>query len=300
MALPDMPRTIWPVGARLAECPVWLGEVGLLAWVDILEPAYNLLDPATGHCEHRAMPGKIGSAAPIGCGAAIVALESGLWLSKPEAALETLPSPEMEGIHFNDGKCDGAGRFWVGTRANDGSNGRGSLFRYDPDGTLHLMGTGFDVPNGLGWDVDGRAFFLVDTVPRLLYRYDFDPDFGLLGDRRVICRFLDIPGKPDGLAVDQAGRIWCAMWDGSGIAVLSPEGALLDWLPTPCQRPTSCAFGGPDGRTLFVTTASHQLDPAHPGYGSAGCILVYDVPEAGLPVPLFGASPAKDQASDSI
>ncbi|WP_298196412.1 SMP-30/gluconolactonase/LRE family protein [Novosphingobium sp.] len=291
MILPSGPHGLWPVDARLAECPTWLPGEDRLAWVDILEPSYNLLDPATGRVERRVMPGKIGSAAPRDGASAIVALESGLWDSRPGDPPRGLASPDMTGIHFNDGKCDPAGRFWVGSRASDGSAGGGALFRYDPDGTVHPIADGFDVPNGLGWSADGTAFFLIDTVPRLLYRYDFDLSAGTIAHRRVVCRFEDLPGKPDGLAIDTQDRIWCAMWDGRGIAVLSFAGDLLGWLPTPCQRPTSCAFGGDDGRTLFVTTASHQLDPCDPAFGEAGSILAFRVEEPGVPVALFGAAP---------
>lgn len=285
-----VPSAVWPVGARLAECPTWLPQDGMLAWVDIVEPSYNLLDPATGAVERHLMTGKIGSAGPADRRSAVVALETGLWQSRRGQALAPLASPDMAGIHFNDGKCDPAGRFWVGSRASDGSNGGGSLFRFDPDGSVHRIEDGFDVPNGLGWNADGSAFFLIDTVPRLLYRYDFDLETGSLSNRRIVCRFADLPGKPDGLAIDSRDRIWCAMWDGSGVAILSDDGERLGWLPTPCRRPTSCAFGGLDGRTLFVTTASHQLDPTDPDFGAAGSILSFTTDQPGAPVALFGAA----------
>ena len=128
------PGQRWPrfrcfVVAMLAECPVWIPEARLLAWVDILGPTYNLLDPSTGI--NRAIPvhAKIGSAAPLDAGEAILALEDGLWLFRQGQPLASLPSPDMTGVHFNDGKCDPAGRFWVGTRATDGSPGGGALYR---------------------------------------------------------------------------------------------------------------------------------------------------------------------------
>lgn len=289
MIVPSEPAGVWQLGARLAECPTWLPQERKLAWVDILGPTYNLLDPVSGSLETRAVTGKIGSAAPLDGRSAIVALESGLWKIFPGGEMMALASPDMDGIHFNDGKCDPSGRFWVGTRASDGSAKGGALFRYDPDGTVFKIEDGFDVPNGLGWAADSTAFFLIDTVPRLLYRYDFDPVEGKIANRRIVFRFEDLPGKPDGLAIDCHDRIWCAMWDGHGIVVLSMAGELLGWLPTPCQRPTSCAFGGEDGRTLFVTTASHQLDPRDPDYGEAGSILSFRVNDPGVPIALFGA-----------
>lgn len=267
----------WPVGATLAECPIWIPKARLLAWVDILGPTYNLLDPITGVNRSIPVHAKIGSAAPLNAGQAILALEDGLWLFRQGKLLDPLPSPNMQGVHFNDGKCDPAGRFWVGTRASDGSPGGGALYRVDHRRQVTCMATGFDVPNGMGWSPDGRHFYLIDTVPRLLYRYDFDLAGGTISNRVILHRFENIIGKPDGMAVGGDGNIWCAMWDGGGIALLAPDGRQVDWLPTPCQRPTSCAFGGDDLCTLFVTTAAHGLDPTDARFGEAGSILAFRI-----------------------
>lgn len=298
MDMPQAPFAIWPVSATLAECPVWIAESGVLAWVDIVAQTYNHLDPASGDRHAWAVSGKIGSAAPVDAGLALVALESGLWLLHADGTRTPFPSPPMDGIHFNDGKCDPMGRFWVGTRASDGSNGGGALFRCTLDGEVNLVDASFDVPNGMGWSPDGRWFYLVDTVPRRLYRYAFDAETGTLGERIVLSEFIGIPGKPDGLAVDQAGRLWVAMWDGGGICVLAPTGEPVGWLATPCARPTSCAFasirsseeGDADCGTLFVTTAALGLDPEDPGFGSAGSILAYSVPALGCPVAALGSN----------
>ncbi|MBW8911166.1 MAG: SMP-30/gluconolactonase/LRE family protein [Sphingomonas sp.] len=290
----------WPVGAMLAECPVWIPGARLLAWVDILGPSYNLLDSATGINRSIAVHAKIGSAAPFDAGEAILALEDGLWLFRQGQPLDPLPSPNMTGMHFNDGKCDPAGRFWVGTRASDGSPGGGALYRVDQERRVTRIDTGFDVPNGLGWSPDGRSFYLIDTIPRLLYRYDFDVADGAISNRAILHRFEDTAGKPDGMAVDRDGHIWCAMWDGGGIARLAPDGKQVAWLPTPCQRPTSCAFGGDDLRTLFVTTATYGLDPADPRFGEAGSILAFRIDVTGLPVAPFGGGLQSAQSDRSI
>ncbi|UIJ46485.1 SMP-30/gluconolactonase/LRE family protein [Sphingomonas cannabina] len=291
--MPRQPERIWRVGAGLAECPVWLEDRRLLAWVDIVGPSCHLLDPSTGETWMFKVPAKIGSAAPAPGGAMLLALEDGLWRRHADGRLERCASPDMTGVHFNDGKCDPAGRFWVGSRSSDGSPAKGKLFRFDPDGRLYEMASGFDVPNGLGWSPAGDAFYLVDTVPRLLYRYDYDLASGAIGRRRVIQDFAGQAGKPDGLAVDAAGNLWCAMWDGGGILVLSPEGLLLDRLPTPCPRPTSCAFGGGERMTLFVTSASYGLDPADFGFGDSGSIFAFRSPIPGTPVASMAGSGGK-------
>ena len=296
MDMPQAPSAIWPVAATLAECPVWIAGASVLAWVDIVAQTYNHLDPATGERHAWAVYGKIGSAAPVDAGLALVALESGLWLLHADGTRTPFPSPPMDGVHFNDGKCDPMGRFWVGTRASDGSNRGGALFRCTLDGAVAVADAPFDVPNGMGWSPDGRWFYLIDTVPRRLYRYAFVMETGTLGERVVLSDFAGIPGKPDGLAVDSTGRLWVAMWDGGGVCILSPTGEPAGWLATPCARPTSCAFasGGPSEEsdaacgTLFVTTAALGLDPEELGFGAAGSILAYAVPAVGASVALLG------------
>jgi sugar lactone lactonase YvrE len=161
------------------------------------------------------------------------------------------------------------------------------LYRVDQERRVMLMDTGFDVPNGMGWSPDGQSFYLIDTIPRTLYRYDFDLAGGAISNRTILHRFEGTAGKPDGMAVDRDGYIWCAMWDGDGIARLAADGTQVDWLPTPCQRPTSCAFGGDDLCTLFVTTAAYGLDPADPRFGQAGSILAFRIDLTGPPVAAF-------------
>jgi sugar lactone lactonase YvrE len=282
------PAAAWAVGAILAECPYWIPGDNALRWIDIVRPSVNVLDLSTGASSETLVPAKVGSAAPGTNGEMLLALETGLWLLDPRSGLRRCALLEMGGTHFNDGKCDAMGRFWVGSRSSDGSPGKGSLYRLDCDGQIAEMARGFDVCNGLGWSPDASAFYIVDTVPRLLYRYDFDLAAGTIANRRVIHDFADTPGKPDGLAVDRDGNIWCAMWDGRGIRVLSAEGLPIGWVDTPCPRPTSCAFGGDDGRMLFVTTASLGLDPKDiEHFGLSGQILAFRAPIAGTPVAAY-------------
>jgi sugar lactone lactonase YvrE len=290
--LADMPLVAsWPVRAGVAECPHCIAGTNALLWIDGVRPSVNLLDLATGVSTETIVPAKIGSAVPGADGTVLLALENALWFQDSQGALHAWAAPDKTGTHFNDGKCDPAGRFWVGSRSDDGSPGKASLYRLDPDGHLTETAGGFDVCNGLAWSPDATAFYLVDTIPRRLYRYDYDLTSGTVANPRVIQDFADVPGRPDGLAVDISGNIWCAMWDGSGIQRLSPEGELIGWFDTPCPRPTSCAFGGEDGRTLLVTTASYGLDSADiERFGLSGSILAFRAPVAGVHVAAYAGT----------
>jgi len=272
----------------LGEGPHWITGSQALLWVDIVKPSVNILDPATGTSVEMTMPSKVSAAVSAGEGAILLALEDGLWLRDRHGAFSPCASPDMTGVQFNDGKCDPAGRFWVGSRSSDGSPGKGKLHSLDPDGVFREAADGFDVCNGLGWSPDAKAFYLVDTIPRILYRFDYDCTAGRISGKSVLRNFSEDEGKPDGLAVDAQGNIWCAMWDGGGIRVLFPNGEDRGWLPVACPRPTSCAFGGASGDLLFVTTASVGVDlEASPASGN---IMAYRTAIPGAPVGTYRTS----------
>lgn len=277
-----------PLGTVLGECPVWRPETGMVTITDAAGACLYDIDPSTGSTRRRPLAVPVAALASTTSGDLLVACGDGPWRLGADDERRRLPTPDLTAIRFNDGACDARGRFWVGSRAIDGAADGGILFRLDPDGIVQAMDRGFGVCNGLGWSPDARHFYLIDTVPRLLYRYACDPMSGALGDRVILSRFEGIAGKPDGLAIDAIGRLWVAMWYGGGIAILSPEGSLIDVLATPAPRPTSCAFGGADLRTLIVTTATTGLDPADDAFGRSGDLLVYTVDTPGLATGTYG------------
>jgi sugar lactone lactonase YvrE len=160
---------------------------------------------------------------------------------------------------FNDGKCDPAGRLWGGTMRLDASAPAGSLYRIDASSTATVMDGGFTVSNGLDWSPDGRRLYFADSAAGHVYAYDFDARHGGVSNRRILVALPAQDGRPDGLAVDSEGTIWVAIWDGWSVRRYAPDGTLLETVRLPVPRPTSVCFGGPDLKTLFVTTARVRL-----------------------------------------
>jgi sugar lactone lactonase YvrE len=161
---------------------------------------------------------------------------------------------------MNDGACDPQGRFWAGTMAYDESPGAGTLYRLELDGRCSTVLTGLTISNGIGWSPDGGTMYLSDSGTRLVEAFDFDGVTGAISGRRTLVR-IDEPGvAPDGLTVDEDGDIWVAMYGGWAVHRYGPEGSLRATLPMPVAQATSCAFGGDDRRTLFVTTGRERLE----------------------------------------
>jgi len=199
------------------------------------------------------------------------------------------PNSGLPNRRFNDGKCDAMGRLWAGTLALDGTPGHDTLYRLDPDGTLHEIETGFHVCNGMGWSPDSTRFYLTDSGSRTIFVYDFDLTHGRPSNKRVLKTFDATDGKPDGLAVDADGYLWCAMWDGNALKRLTPDGRLDRTIALPVPRPTSCAFGGDDLKTLYITTARAGLSEAQLDAAPlSGSVLSLTTDVAGAPVGQYG------------
>ena len=95
---------------------------------------------------------------------------------------------------MNDGKTDGAGRFWAGTKDSEGRRPIGSLYRLDPDRSVSEVARGVTVSNGLGWSPDGRTMYYIDSASYGIDAFDIEPGSGAISGRR---RLVDLPRGGD-------------------------------------------------------------------------------------------------------
>jgi sugar lactone lactonase YvrE len=277
--------------AELGECPVWAAEEQALYWVDIRAPALHRLEPHTGATRTWPMPSRIGSFGLRASGGAVVALEDGFWLLDLDTGrLEFVTGPErVPGTRFNDGKVSPDGRFFAGTMDEEQlSRPIATLYRLDPDMTMHQVVGDLVVSNGLAWSADGRTMFHSDSKGQVVWAYDYDPGSGAVSQRKVLARPTEEEGRPDGGATDEAGYYWSAGISAGVLNRWSPDGRLDRSIPLPCSNPTAPCFGGPDMRTVFVTSLRHDLPPevlaAKPLSGGIFAVRV-DVP--GVPIGRF-------------
>ena len=248
--------------AELGECPVWSAHEEALYWVDIRAPALHRLHPDSGVTRTWALPSRIGSFGLREGGGAVVALVDGFHLLDLDTgALTFLTGPErVPGTRFNDGKVSPDGRFFAGTMDEEQlSRPVAALYRLDPDATLTAVVDGLIVSNGLAWSADGRTMFHSDSKAQVVWTYDYDPGSGAVGERRVLARPTAEQGRPDGAAVDEKGHYWSAGISAGVLNRWGPDGALDRSIPLPCSNPTAPCFGGPDLRTIFVTSLRHDL-----------------------------------------
>jgi sugar lactone lactonase YvrE len=274
----------------LGEVPRWHVIERALYWIDAFKPAIHRLDPTTGGLESWTPPEKLGSFAPRVGGGLLIAGRGGLAHYDPASGrLDRIVDPEAGGAVniLNDGRCDGHGRFWVGSMSKTMERASGLLYRLEC-GHLDTVDDGIWVANGVCWSPDNRRMYLADSHVKTIFVYDFDLAAGMIGPRRVFTTMDDRPGVPDGSSVDAEGFIWNAVFDGGCVVRYAPDGRIDQTVQLPVSRPTACTFGGADLATLYVTTARFRIAPDKlAAEAHAGGLLALDVGMKGLPEPLY-------------
>ncbi len=286
-ALPGAP-------SLLGESPLWHPDEQLLYWVDIPGRQLKRHNPRTGHQDVWHVPSEPACIAPLLGGGLLMAMRDGLWRFDPASGQRTQvarPPYDPTAQRFNDGKADAQGRFWVGT-IDDKREPRAALYCL-ADGELRCMAGGITASNGLAFSPDGRTLLWADTTAHRVQAFDLDASDGSLSRQRLFAQFelrdLAAPissyrGRPDGAAVDSEGAYWVAMFEGQRLLRLAPDGSQLAELPLPVRCPTMPCFGGPDLKTLYITTARDKR-PADElaAQPMAGCVLQCRVEVRGLP-----------------
>ena len=278
--------------AALGEGALWNPETAELYWVDIEGRALHVFDPATGQDRRYPVGKRIGTVVPQRGGRALVALQTGIHeIDLATGRLTRLADPVTdEYLRFNDGKCDPAGRFWVGTFDMMQRSHAGTLYRFDPEGSIHVMLRRITNSNGIAWSLDHRTMYYIDTPTLAVQAFDYDNATGDIANPRVVIRFAEADGWPDGMTIDAEGQLWVALWGGGRVQRYDPAtGALRQVITVPAPFTSSCAFGGPGLETLFITTARGGLTPQQAvEFPFSGDVFAVRPGVAGVPACFFG------------
>lgn len=281
------------ITAQLGEGAFWNHKTRELYWVDIEGKTLHIYDPATGANRSLATPSRPGTVVPAQDGQAVIALEDGIYLIdtqtgdiRPFCPLEA----DMPGNRFNDGKCDPAGRLWVGSMDFATTNPTASLYRVDPGGKATKMLGGITISNGIAWTSDSKTMYYIDTPTRQIRAFDYDNATGNISNERVAVEVPDTLGFPDGMAIDEEDMLWVGIWDGGCVARFNPQtGQLVSKIEVPAHNVTACAFGGANLDTLYITTASLDMTEEEKlRYPDAGSIFNAVPGVKGVRSPFFG------------
>lgn len=227
-------------------------------------------------------------------GGLVIALQDGIYGFDPLAAqLDLLVPLEADAPENrpNDGKCDEAGRLWVGTMNTvDASRPSGNFYRIDPDLTVTKVGSEYRIPNGLAWNPENTVMLHTDTRSNVVRSYKFDVASGNRASEKDFFLFnREKTGGVDGAAMDAESGYWAALYGGRKLIRFLLDGKLDTEIPLPVSQPTMPAFGGPDMKTLFITSARQNLDNGDLlSQPFAGGLLALSVDVQGHPVYPFG------------
>ena len=285
---------------QVGESPVWSVAEQALYWVDIEGGLIRRLDWAHRTALSWRLPERVGCIALSAQGGVVAAMETGVFAVQLMAegavrlsCLATVQHP-LVNMRFNDGRCDAMGRFWVSTMCMDMSLAApvGALYCLDESGLGQPRVDGLITPNGIAFSADGETAYLSDSHPSVqkIWAFDFAAPAGELTNRRLFADMTNLPGRPDGAAVDVHGCYWICGNDASVVHCFSPQGELLRSLAVPVPKPSMCAFGGPQLDQLLVTSILPASESsAQPGLN--GAVFALDAGVTGLAEPQFSRFP---------
>lgn len=263
----DAIRHIVPAGDLCGEGAVWHPEQNALYWTDInrfLVHRFDASDETTRTWIFEEPVTAVNLTTDPDLLLLVLGSKLGLWAPRTHPHVQTrfrLPhAPEMR---FNDARVDPRGSLWVGTmRNNVGAHGEdrevvfsgGVLYRIDPNGDVSEWKREIGISNTIAWSPDRQRFYFGDSPANTIYSFRYDERTGAISEEGILLAGYG-QGLPDGSAMDAQGCLWNARYGGGCVIRIDPDGGVQRVISLPTANPTTCAFGGPELRTLYITSA---------------------------------------------
>ena len=281
-------RCLWDGKAELGEGVFWHEAEQSVYWVDIIRSdLYRMTTDGSVVSWH--FPGGISSAAPCNTGGLLATFAKGLShldldtnIATPLVALEI----DLPDNRLNDGCSDTRGQFWFGSRDNNQQDPTGSFYCMDRVGDITRVETlgPVCISNGPAFSTDGQWIYITHTLKKKVYRARLDQN-GLAAEPELHIDFMQYEGFPDGMCSDTDGGLWICHFAGKRVTRFLANGDVSLVIEMPVPNITKCAFGGPDLRTLYITTARTTLSEAQrKEYPLSGGLFAIDLPFCGAPM----------------
>lgn len=245
----------------LAESPVWNNADNSLYWDDFPTKKIFQYSFSENKLKEYQLDQRPGSFALTTKNNFIIAYEKsvGIYDRTLKQLKEISPENSITGNHFNDGKCDANGRFWVGSMTENQIDSNASLYRVQENLVFSRELKNVRTSNGLCWNHDNSKFYYIDSLAHCVAEFDFNLEKGLITNKRVAFDFSESEGIADGMTIDKDGCLWIAHWKGSAVSRWNPSyGKCLEKYSIPAFNVTSCCFGGRNMDTLYITSARNS------------------------------------------
>ncbi len=272
------------VKAKLGECPRWDEKEQVLYWIDIDSFQLHRLDPASGQDDFLQFDEEIGCFALREQGGFVLAMRSGFYTVDGWNTDRTFIADPEKGLdknRFNDGRCDEKGRLFAGSVYPPKDHQGASIYSLTPSGETTRWVKDLLTANGIAFSPDSKTFYYADTPSHAISRCDYDLETGVVSNCSTLHQFPHGNGRPDGAAVDSEGYYWSALYAGSRVVRVSPQGEIVQEIAVPATCPTMVAFGGEDLKTLYITSVGNRPDEELAEYPDSGSIFTVRVDVAG-------------------
>lgn len=265
----------------LGEGAIWSAKRKLFFYVDIEGQKVGLIDPVSGMTKQRQLQEKVGTVVPTEDGRLLLGLEDSISIFDfdSEELQELIKlEPEIPTNRSNDGKCDAAGRLWIGTMNKEAKGAVGTLYCFDGKEVKKMI-SNRKVSNGICWSTDNTKMYYVDSFDYNIKAYDFDLESGAVSNERTIIEMKEARFAPDGMTIDEQGMLWVAMWGEGTVNRYNPlSGELVGKVEVNAPHVSSCAFGGANMTQLLITTASAGLTKEElKQFPESGTLFLVDV-----------------------
>lgn len=240
----------------LGEGPLWHPERSELFWFDILGKRLHIKDRHWQFSRHVSAAGwlddtRLLMADSIGLHIFDLARETADQVAEIEADNTVTRS--------NDGRADPWGGFWIGTMGLNAEHQAGAIYRYYK-GEVRQLFANVTIPNAICFSPSGGYALFTDTPTGKIMRQPLaDADGWPKGDPDVWLDFGTTDWGPDGAVIDAQGNFWNAQWGANRVACYAPDGTMTQTVAFPASQTSCPAFGGPDLKTLFCTSAADGL-----------------------------------------
>lgn len=253
------------VGSKsgLGEGTLWDERRKSFLWVDVLDGYIKEYLPTTKEIIDHKVGDFVSYVGKRKAGGYVIALGDRLAVIDDHFSIlkEIDMHIDREIGQTNDGNIDPCGCLWIGVaEAVEGSKA-GDLRRIDQNFSSSTHRKNVQISNGIDWSLDGKIMYYIDSAPREISRYQFDPQKGEIVRELTAIDVSDVTGVPDGMCTDSLGNLWVAFWGCGQVRNYTPDGELLNVVQAPTALTTCPSFGGADLKTMFITSAQDHYQP---------------------------------------
>jgi len=253
----------YQIKATLGEGAIWNYKTKELYWVDIEGKQLHIYNPKTNENKTLKTTSRIGTVVPFTEKEAVIALEDGVHkidLKSGKSNLFTDMKSELLGSRLNDGKCDPAGRFWVGSMHLKQEKDKANLYTISSENVLKKKIDSVTISNGIVWTSDKKTMYYIDTPTSTIKEFEYNNETGEISNGKIAVEIPKSLGFPDGMTIDAENMLWVAMWNGNAVIRFNPKtGKVMSKIEVPAHNITSCAFGGDNLDVLYITSASIDM-----------------------------------------